>query len=49
MKNVLVMMDHFTCYALAVITKDHTVKTMAKVLHERFITVFSMPMKLLSD
>ena len=34
---------------LAVITKDQTAKTIAKVLYERFITVFSMPAKLLSD
>ena len=47
-KNVLVMMDHFTRYALAVITKDQTAKTVAKVLYERFIVVFSTPAKLLS-
>ena len=47
--NILVMMDHFTHYTLAVIMKDHTVKTMAKVLYERFIMVFSTPAKLLSD
>ena len=33
-KNVLVMMDHFTCYALAIVTKDQMAKTMAKVLYE---------------
>ena len=48
-KNVLVMMDHFTHYILAIITKDQTVKTMAKVLYERFIVVFGTPAKLLSD
>ena len=30
-KNVLVMMNHFTRYALAVVMKDHTAKTVAKV------------------
>ena len=30
-KNVLVMMDHFTRYALAVVMKDQTAKTVAKV------------------
>ena len=49
MKNVLVMMDHFMHYALAIITKDQMVKTMAKVLYERFMVVFGMPAKLLSD
>ena len=48
-KNVLVITDHFTCYALAVMTKDQMAKTIAKVLYERFIMVFSAPAKLLSD
>ena len=48
-KNILVIMDHFTCYALAVVTKDQTAKTIAKVIYERFITVFGVPVRLLSD
>ena len=53
-KNVLVIMDHFTCYALAVVTKDQTAKTVAKVLYERFIALalalgIGMPAKLLSN
>ena len=48
-KNVLVITDHFMHYALAVVTKDQTAKTVAKVLYERFISVFDMPAKLLSD
>ena len=47
--NVLVITDHFMCYALAVMTKDQTAKTIVKVLYERFIMVFGMPRKLLSD
>ena len=39
-KNVLVIMDHFTCYALAGMAKDQTAKAIAKVLYERFIVVF---------
>ena len=34
---------------MAVITKDQTAKTVAKVLYERFIVVFDMPAKLLSN
>ena len=49
MKNVLVVMDHFTHYTLAIITKDQTGKTMATVLFERFIAVFGAPTKLLSN
>ena len=48
-KNVLFIMDHFTCYTLAVMMKDQMAKTIAKVLYERFIVVFGMPAKLLSD
>ena len=48
-KNVFVMMDHFTRYALMVVTKDQTVKTVVKVFYECFIAVFGVPMKLLSD
>ena len=48
-KNVLVITNLFMCYALAVVTKDQMAKTVAKVLYERFISVFGMPAKLLSD
>ena len=48
-KNVLVMTDHFTRYALAVVTKDQTAKTVAKVFYEHFIAVFRVPTKLLSN
>ena len=48
-KNVLVITDHFTRYALVVVTKDQTTKTVAKVFYERFIAIFRVPMKLLSD
>ena len=48
-KNVLVMTDHFTRYALAVVTKDQMAKTVVKVFYECFIVVFGAPAKLLSD
>ena len=48
-KNVLVMTDHFTTYVLAVVTKDQTAKTVAKVFYEHFIAIFGAPAKLLSD
>ena len=48
-KNVLVMTNHFTRYALAVVTKDQTAKMVAKVFYEHFIAVFGAPTKLLSD
>ena len=48
-KNVLVMTDHFMKYALAVVTKDQTAKTVVKVFYEHFIAVIRAPAKLLSD
>ena len=48
-KNVLMMMDHFMRYALAVVMKDQTAKTVAKVFYEHFIAVFRVPTKLLSN
>ena len=48
-KNMLVITDHFTHYALVVVTKDQMAKTVAKVLYKRFIAVSGMPAKLLSD
>ena len=47
-KNVLVMTDHFKSYALAVVMKDQTAKTVVKVFYEHFIAVFGVPAKLLS-
>ena len=48
-KNVLIITDHFTWYALAMVTKDQTAKTIAKILYERFIVVFGAPAKILSN
>ena len=42
-------MDHFTRYALVVVTKSQTAKTVVKVFYKRFIAVFGVPAKLLSD
>ena len=48
-KNILLMTDHFMRYALMVVMKDQTAKTVTKVFYECFIAVFGVPMKLLSD
>ena len=48
-KNVLVITNHFSRYTVMVITKDQTMKTVAKILYERLISVFSAPTKLLSN
>ena len=38
-KNVLMMTGPFTRYALTVVTKDQTAKTVMKVFYEHFIAV----------
>ena len=48
-KKVLVLMDHFTRYTMAFITKDQKAKTVACILYKQFISVFGAPAKLLSD
>ena len=48
-RNILVITDHFMRYALAVVRKDQTTKTVTKVFYEHFIAVFGVPVKLLSD
>ena len=47
-KNILVITDHFIRYALAVVMKDQTAKTVTKVFYKCFMAVFWAPMKLLS-
>ena len=48
-KNVLMIINHFMRYALTVVMKDQTAKTVMKVFYECFIAVFGVPAKLLSD
>ena len=48
-KNVLVMTEHFTRYALAMVMRDQMAKTVVKVFYEHFIVVFGVLAKLLSD
>ena len=43
------MTDHFTRYALVVVMKNQTAKTVMKVFYKHFIAVFGVPAKLLSD
>ena len=48
-KNVLVVVDHFTRYVQAYITKNHTARTTARVLYNNLFFIFGFPQKLLSD
>ena len=48
-QNVLVVVDHFTRYVQAFVTKNHTARTMARVLYNNYFSVFGFPQRLMSD
>ena len=48
-KNLLVVVEHFTWYILAFVTKNHTARTMARVLYNNYFSVFGFPQCLMSD
>ena len=48
-KNVLVVVDHFTRYVQAFVTKNHMPRTVARVLYNNYFSVFGFPQCLMSD
>ena len=42
-QNVLVVVDHFTHYVQVFVTKNHTVRTTARVLYNNYFSVFGFP------
>ena len=42
-KNILVVVDHFTRFVQAYVTKDQTAHTMARILYDRYFSVFGFP------
>ncbi|CAI5680231.1 unnamed protein product [Oreochromis niloticus] len=48
-RNILVITDHFTKFAVAVPTKDQKARTVAKALWENFIVHYGFPSRLLSN
>ena len=48
-KNVLVVVDHFTRYVQAFVSKNHTARTTARVLYNNYFSVFGFPQRLMSD
>lgn len=48
-KDILVLTDHFTKYAVAVPTRNQKAQTVAKCLWENFLVHYGFPEKLLSD
>ena len=49
MKNVLVVVDHFTRYVQAFVTWNQTAWTTAQVLYNEYFSVFRFPQRLMSD
>ena len=47
--NILVIMDHFTCYVQAIVTSSQTAKCMAQSLWDKFIVHYGLPEKILTD
>ena len=48
-KNVLVIVIHFTRYTRAYVTKGQKASTAAKILYEGFISIFGTPERILTD
>ena len=48
-KNTLVIVDHFTRYTRAYVTKDQKASTATKILYEGFILIFGAPKRILTD
>ena len=44
-KNVLVIVDHFTRYVQAYVTWNQTARTTARVLNNEYFSVFGFPPK----
>ena len=49
MKNVLVVVDHFTRYIQAYVTWNQMARTTARVLYNEYFSVFGFPQRLMSD
>ena len=48
-KSVLVIIDHFTRYVQAYVTRNQTARTTARVLYNEYFSVFGFPQRLMSD
>ena len=48
-KNVLVIVDHFTWYVQAYVTRNQTVRTTTRVLYNEYFSVFGFPQRLMCD
>ena len=49
MENILVIVEHFTHYMRAYVTKDQKVETTARYLYDGYISIFRCPEKIVSN
>ena len=47
--NILVFQDHFPKHVMSYVTPNQTIKTVAKLLYQGYISILGAPAKLLSD
>ena len=48
-KNILVVVDHFTRYVQAYVTRNQMARTTAQVLYNEYFSIFGFPQRLMSD
>ena len=48
-KNMLVIVDHFTRYVQSYVTRNQTARTTARVLYNEYFSMFGFPQRLMSD
>ena len=48
-KNVLIIVDHFTQFIQAYVTKDQAAHAVAHILYDKYFAVFGFPQHLMSD
>ena len=48
-ENILVMTDHFICYAQAYVTQSKMAQTMAQAFWDNIIVHYGLPEKILLD
>ena len=48
-KNMLVVVDHFTQYVQAYVTQNQTARTNARVLYNEYFSIFGFPQRLMLD
>ena len=48
-KNVLLVVDHFTCYVQAYVTRNQMARTTARLFYNEYFSILSFPQRPISD